>query len=340
MAQPTRKQIMQYGRAVARQTGVPESYFLALIATESAFNPQARSPAGAIGLGQLMPGTARGLGVNPNNWQQNLRGSARYLKQQLDRFGRIDLALSAYNSGPGGSESKGRVEGFKETQGYVRRVAELEKQYRAMGFDVKGGPIGEAVSTRDMEASQEQAQQVFDAKFPASGAYLDALKRSGSGGQMLARNVESRPSLPVFRAPPVEPTATASAGAPAAFTAPQAGGEWGGAMNFGRSLIGDFGPLKVVSEKRDRKSTASGGVSDHWTGSKNAYAWDLSDGSHPTKNMDRKAAQILGSLGIKYKGGPVVVTKTVGNYRVQVLYRTNVGGNHHNHIHVGVRRIK
>jgi Transglycosylase SLT domain len=80
------------------------------------------SPAGAIGPAQLMPGTARGLGVDPYNLQQNLLGGAKYLRSQFDRFKRWDLALSAYNSGPGGAESRGRVESFPETQNYVRSI--------------------------------------------------------------------------------------------------------------------------------------------------------------------------------------------------------------------------
>src|SRR5688572_18297456 len=104
---------------IAKKIGVPPNLFLGLIQQESNFNPRARSHAGALGYTQLMPGTARGLGVNPLDPTQNLTGGARYLKEQLTRFKDPRLALSAYNSGPGGSESSGRVEGFSETQNYV-----------------------------------------------------------------------------------------------------------------------------------------------------------------------------------------------------------------------------
>lgn len=128
-----KKELRQLAIRIAREEGVPVALFLGLIQQESGWNPEAGSSAGARGLTQLMPGTARGLGVkNITNPVENLRGGARYLKQQLDRFGTPQLALSAYNSGPGGSESQGRVEGFSETQAYVERVMALEEQYRGM----------------------------------------------------------------------------------------------------------------------------------------------------------------------------------------------------------------
>lgn len=109
-------------RIVARKHGIPEDLFLRLVKQESGFNPKARSGAGAIGLTQLMPGTAQGLGVDPNDPYQNLEGGARYLAQQKKKFGKWNLALSAYNSGPGGAESSGQVEAFPETQRYVRNI--------------------------------------------------------------------------------------------------------------------------------------------------------------------------------------------------------------------------
>jgi soluble lytic murein transglycosylase-like protein len=86
---------------------------------ESGWNPTARSHKGAIGLAQLMPGTARQLGVDPHDPEQNLRGGARYLAAQYRRFGSWRLALAAYNAGPGAVEKHGGVPPFRETQGYV-----------------------------------------------------------------------------------------------------------------------------------------------------------------------------------------------------------------------------
>lgn len=123
------------------------------------------------------------------------------------------------------------------------------------------------------------------------------------------------------------------------------GGEsWGGSRAVARRLadvaMSASPSIRIVSEKRGRRGTASGGVSDHWVGSKNAYAYDLSDGTRPTPGMDRAAVAIARALGKDYDGKSTLnLTTTVDGFRVQVLYRTWIGGNHYNHIHVGVRRV-
>lgn len=96
--------------------------YRANIEIESAYNPRAVSHAGAIGLGQLMPGTARALGVDPDNWQQNLDGSARYLAMMLELFGDPRLALAAYNAGPDAVRQYSDIPPYRETQNHVARV--------------------------------------------------------------------------------------------------------------------------------------------------------------------------------------------------------------------------
>lgn len=96
--------------------------YRANIEIESAYNPRAVSHAGAIGLGQLMPDTARALGVDPNNWRQNLDGSARYLAMMLAEFGDVRLALAAYNAGPDAVRKHSGIPPFQETQNHVQRV--------------------------------------------------------------------------------------------------------------------------------------------------------------------------------------------------------------------------
>lgn len=105
----------------AAQLGVDPNEALALARTESNFNPNAISSAGAIGAFQLMPETAKGLGVNPNNLEENIRGGLTYYKQQRDRFGSPDLAYAAYNAGPGRITQYGGIPPFPETQGGVSR---------------------------------------------------------------------------------------------------------------------------------------------------------------------------------------------------------------------------
>lgn len=110
--------------AVAARHGIDGRLMAALVWSESNFNPSVVSHAGAIGLAQLMPGTARGLGVDPRDPIANLDGGTRYLRAQLERFGRLDLALAAYNAGPNRVAAVGRVPNIVETQIYVVRVME------------------------------------------------------------------------------------------------------------------------------------------------------------------------------------------------------------------------
>ncbi|MBS0482001.1 MAG: lytic transglycosylase domain-containing protein [Proteobacteria bacterium] len=104
----------------ADRAGISPVLLEALVWQESRWNPRAVSPVGAIGLGQLMPGTARHLGVDPWDPQANLIGAALYLRQQLDRFGgNVELALAAYNAGPGRVEKAGGIPRITETRNYV-----------------------------------------------------------------------------------------------------------------------------------------------------------------------------------------------------------------------------
>lgn len=96
--------------------------FVALIDQESRFNPTAVSPKGARGLGQLMPETAALLGVDAGEPMANLHGAARYLTAQLAEFGRVDLALAAYNAGPQRVEQFHGIPPFRETRDYVAKI--------------------------------------------------------------------------------------------------------------------------------------------------------------------------------------------------------------------------
>jgi hypothetical protein len=318
---------------LAAKYGVPEWLVRGMVKQEGGANPDGSfrtSPAGAQGPAQLMPGTAKALsrryGINTNTYAGNLEGGVAYLGEQLKRFKRPDLALSAYNSGPGGSESSGRVENFAETQKYVRNIMS--------GAKVGGGT---AMSSPASVAPPVQSPAKGDARKAFAMNLLQALQApKGERNQaMFSAITQLKKAQTTPTNQPVYPNPALSF--PRGNEDPSWGGSHGIATGFAQIGLGNG--LKAVSEKRSRMNTSTGGVSDHWDKNTNSYAYDLSNGSQPTPQMDQSAAQIAAQLGVKWNGGPLEITKVVNGYRVQVLYRTNTGGNHFDHIHVGVRRV-
>lgn len=116
-------QLRAMADSAARSAGVDPKLFAALVQTESDWDPTCRSDAGAMGLCQLMPDTAKEMGIDrPFDPQQGLNGGARYLRSLLNRFGNETLAVAAYNAGPGRVRDAGGVPAIPETQAYVRKV--------------------------------------------------------------------------------------------------------------------------------------------------------------------------------------------------------------------------
>jgi hypothetical protein len=135
----------------AQRNGVDPNLVLRVMQTESGGNPYAVSSKGAIGPMQLMPATAKDLGVNPNDPLDNIRGGVRYLAQQLKSFGSPELALAAYNAGPGAVRKFGGVPPYPETQRYVDAITQGNsdpQQYAGKpapdDSDIFGAPSGSA----------------------------------------------------------------------------------------------------------------------------------------------------------------------------------------------------
>ncbi len=160
--------------------------FQSLIKQESAFNPTARSPVGAYGLTQLMPGTAKDMGVNPHDIDDNLRGGAKYITIQLNTFGRIDHALAAYNAGPGNVRKYGGIPPFKETQSYVNRINTFWRDYIARHGS------GAAPDTTGLGEAGDLANGERGATAEAVTVYADGLREEADQARARIQEIVNR----------------------------------------------------------------------------------------------------------------------------------------------------
>lgn len=352
-----RAELMRIAREAARRYGVPEAGFLALINRESGWNPSARSPAGALGVAQFMPGTARGLGINPLDPRQALPASAKHLATLKKNLGSWKLALAGYNAGGGAVQRYGGVPPYRETQNYVTALLpsfQSAPPPRVAAPPARTGPApvapNGAVTVPDNGTiNLAAALGLFDKQ--AEAALRGEAPSANYVNQMLALVQQGKVRATPQALPGVGPLVRPRPGATQTIPPPTVtadvtpSGGWGGTQGALEGLVKpviDRHGLVVTSSKRDRRNTASGGVSDHWTGSTNSYAWDVGwNGSMPTPAADRAASNIVRALGGPrnwgLRGGNFTTTRN--GIRWQVLYRTNVGGNHYNHVHVGARRV-
>lgn len=128
-----RKALKPTIQSVSKANAIAPSLVEAVIRAESGYNTQAKSSVGALGLMQLMPATAKELGVeNPLEAQQNIEGGTKYLSQLLKKYdGNKALAVAAYNAGPSAVDKYHGIPPYKETQAYVKRVLNFEAQFQA-----------------------------------------------------------------------------------------------------------------------------------------------------------------------------------------------------------------
>jgi hypothetical protein len=165
---------------IAAKYQIPPNLFLSLVSHESSFNPDARSPAGAVGYTQLMPHTAAGLGVNPADPVQNLEGGAKYLRQQYDHFHDWGLALAAYNAGPAAVIKHGGIPPYAETQAYVRNImADAGHGVHIPGLNAPQGSLAQGIAgfmAGEHGAPRAQLHALQDAVAQGSGNPAAALR--------------------------------------------------------------------------------------------------------------------------------------------------------------------
>lgn len=340
-------------RKAAQAAGIDPNIFVRMIAAESGFNPHAVSPAGAIGIAQIMPSTARGWGVNPRDPVASLYAAARAIRRYLDEFGSYELALAAYNAGPGAVKRYGGVPPYAETQRYVARILGDKSSLSIGSLSLSDPSVDSYVRLPAQEVTLADTEGYLrDLRRARAARSLVRSRRAIAkvaqvGGRKLTPDREplalaAKFGLVSFRDPdianyqqtyeiPSEFLGVSSSGSQAL----QAGGGYAGTEMIVKS-VPTFG-LRVSSEKRARRWTSSGNVSDHWVGARNAYARDLAGSK---AQMDRAFRKLGEFFGVKLRYNAINnFTITVGGarYRVQIIYGPAV--EHGDHIHIGVKRL-
>lgn len=168
-------------QAASRQMGVPSNILSALLMQESGFNPQAQSPAGAIGIAQFMPDTAKTLGIDPTDPVQAISGAAEYLRGLYEQTGSWPLALAAYNAGLGAVEQYGGIPPFPETQNYVASIMAMASgqgggnPFQALSSAIQNGlgQVGHFLDPANQQAPIIGPIRQFNAQHFGTPAYAD-----------------------------------------------------------------------------------------------------------------------------------------------------------------------
>lgn len=169
-------------------------WFQALVKQELNFSIGARSPKAAFGLTQIIPGTAQYLGIYPAYYDDprlQLEGGARYLLEQLGKFGRMELALAAYNAGPGAVQKYNGIPPYKETQDYVRKISGYYSRYAA-----RMGGAADAIGTLDpKDLAIAEASNLSDAGAHYAAWSMDTMTASATRLRSILSQIEGTGSV-------------------------------------------------------------------------------------------------------------------------------------------------
>lgn len=306
--------LRQAARRAARRYGIDPNLFIRQIEAESGFNPRAVSPAGARGIAQIMPATAKAWGVDPMDPVAALNAAARAMRQYRDQFGSYEAALRAYNAGPGAVD---RSRKYRETNEYVRRI--LGAGQSGSGSSRPGGGDRATVTETvpGVDRSAERKQLIFD--------YLRS--RRGQPGAILAlkaalEQAQDTPPRTVTRTAP-STTSTASGGA---------GGRLG--LDLVRALDAEAQRLGIPITARQEPGHAPGG--DHDPAVKGATARDYGG---TREQRYRQYKQWLKRLGLSerdysFEGRDINLVRD--GVRIQIITRPHGTGPHN---HIGIRKV-
>jgi hypothetical protein len=182
----------------AIRQGVDPNFALAIAEQESRFRQSARSPVGATGVMQLMPGTAAGLGVNPYDTRDNIRGGVKYIKQLQGMFGnRYDLVAAGYNAGPyRQSLQNGRIPNIPETQDYVKKVSAYYSRNKTENGDrTPSGEDTQPETVSDARGCGEQLKKAVDrntqAQVERSGVWNEFVRKSTEANQQYLQRLQA-----------------------------------------------------------------------------------------------------------------------------------------------------
>ncbi len=339
----------------ARKYGIDPDIFVAQIQQESGFSPDViygkrSSSAGAQGIAQFMPATARGMGINPLKPRQALDAAARLDAQNLKQFGNYEDMLRAYNAGGGNVKAS---HGFSETNNYVKTILNGRKP---QGSSAGQSSVSAQQTLTGLRFGQDRigSKNVLD-----SEAFQKAQRQAEVGAWYASKHPDSILSkvLPQVAPDPADFTdeqltfkpgalqggrstttySRSSTGQPAgkvtfASSADRAGVHTRKPVKrFAKTVAGIVGrPLQVGTGTNHSQMTVNGNVSDHWSGN----AVDIPAAGADLLELGRAALIAAGmprKKAMKQKGGLYNVN---GH---QIIFLTNDGGNHFDHLHVSAR---